>query len=248
MKNLKLFGERNTNTNYLSKLIALNLSASEMRGVVPDAIIKSQAALPGKEWLNDLYFGLTEEDNLGWKHARILPFNKAQQQNVEDKKVGFVSVTKNPYSWLLSLYKRPYHDFNGKVDCFEDFLNAPWLTVKRDNCQSVLKSPVELWNIKNRSYDLLAEYSYLQLRSEDVFESPEGVIDRISNDLEVDRLNDDFVNYTRSTKDKSKDFAYYRDYYLNEEWRTLLSDSAVEIINESVDQSLMDRFGYATIS
>ncbi len=51
----------------------------------------------------------------------------------------------------------------------------------------------------------------------------------------------------QSTKDKSNNFAYYQDYYLNERWRDNLSEEAISIINEAVDKNLMNHFGYEVL-
>lgn len=51
---LKTYGERNSNTNYLRHLVALNLEIVQLRGVVPPFFSRMQEALPGDEWLRDL--------------------------------------------------------------------------------------------------------------------------------------------------------------------------------------------------
>ena len=58
-KLIKIYGERNTNTNYISKLIQLNLNVQEVPGVAPPHIQHLQEMLPGKELVKDLYFYLT---------------------------------------------------------------------------------------------------------------------------------------------------------------------------------------------
>ena len=50
---IKIYGERNTNTNYLEKLIHLNLDAQQLPGVAPRYVKTIQKILPGKEWLRD---------------------------------------------------------------------------------------------------------------------------------------------------------------------------------------------------
>ena len=38
------------------------------------------------------------------------------------RSIRFVTLTKNPYSWLLSLYRRPYHA-GEKAETFAEFLS-----------------------------------------------------------------------------------------------------------------------------
>ena len=68
---IKLYGERNTNTNYMSELIKLNLNARQVPGAVPGRVMKLQELLPGNELVRDVYFHFTYRKNLGWKHSRV---------------------------------------------------------------------------------------------------------------------------------------------------------------------------------
>ena len=243
-KLIKVYGERNTNTNYVSELIKLNLNAVEVPGVVPPFAMKMQNILPGNELVRDIYFYLTYRKNLGWKHTCVKPYEQLENYKMVNSNLAFLTITKNPYSWLLSLYRNPYHQYYSEKPSFEIFLQRQWKTIGRDNTEAVLKSPVELWNVKNKSYLTLKNKSVLNITTENVLENPEGVIEQISRQFTIERISDRFVNHERSTKDKSKDSSYYRNYYLAEKWRNDLSNEAIAIINESVDINLMSHFGY----
>jgi len=245
VRQIKIYGERNTNTNYLEQLIRLNLDVVQIPGVVPRYIKTMQKVLPGKEWLRDWYFSVTPHRNLGWKHSRVLSVSEAGRNAIGSRGICFVSITKNPYSWLMSLYRKPYsHQYGGDKPDFETFLVTPWKTVARDNSKSVLVSPIELWNIKNASYLRLVDFNGLNLTTEGTIQDPQAVIEEISGHFSIDRLTPQFRNYEKSTKDSSKDFAWYQDYYLNEKWRKDLSGQAITIINKSIDRNLMRHFGY----
>lgn len=245
---LKVYGERNTNTNYLEKLIELNLNVAQVRGVVPPIIMKMQKLLPGNELVRDIYFQLTYGKNLGWKHTCAKSGKELRKYRLLRSDIAFLTITKNPYSWLLSLYRNPYHQYYSKKPSFEEFLNGPWKTVRRDNIGRVLGSPIELWNIKNKSYLQLDKSNSLNITTESIFEDASHVITLISQQLSIARTSDNFVNYEKSTKDKSKSSNYYRGYYLQEKWRDELTDRAISIINERVDMSLMSHFGYDVIA
>lgn len=246
-KFIKIYGERNTNTNYMSELIKLNLNVQELLGTVPHSIAKIQEFVPGNETIRDLYFYLTYAKNLGWKHTCVKPQSKLKKYELTKSDISFLTITKNPYSWLLSLYRKPYHQYSHSSD-FESFLKTPWKTVSRDNTDKVLSSPIELWNIKNRSYLQLDSETSLNITSEAIFEDPAEIITLISKKLRISRKTEDFLNYDKSTKNESKDSNYYRSYYLNEEWRKKLSQEAIEVINESLDKELMSHFNYQTIT
>ena len=247
-KLIKIYGERNTNTNYMSKLIELNLDAKEVPGVVSPLIKKMQKILPGNELVKDIYFYLTYKNNLGWKHTCVKPLERLARYKLVNSDLAFLTITKNPYSWLLSLYRRPYHQYYSNKPSFEMFLRLPWKTIGRDNIDdSMLKNPIELWNIKNNSYLQLSGEKTLNVTSESIFQNPEDIIEKISRQFCIKRLSGGFIDYTRSTKDKSKDSNHYRDYYLNEMWRNEISSEAIAIINETVDQKIMSHFGYSIL-
>jgi len=249
-KKLKMYGERNTNTNYMSKLIQLNLEIQEIPGTVPKYIDTAQTyfqwLLPGNEQIKDTYFDLSFGKNLGWKHTCVQPADTLKNYRLVDDDLIFITITKNPYSWLLSLYRNPYHQYylNQKKPSFEEFLTSPWKTVGRDNTQKSLKNPIELWNIKNNSYLQLQEFNVLNITTESIFIDAGKIICEISDRFSVPRKHECFVDYERSTKDKGKDGNYYRDYYLNEKWKNKLSEKEISIINQSLDMNLMNYFDY----
>ena len=243
---VKIYGERNTGTNYVSALIALNLAVRELPGVIPAGIRRIHQMLPGREWVRDLYFACTRRHNLGWKHGlATTPKRLAREDRHRRQSLAFVTVTKNPYAWLLSLHRRPYHPTHPGALDFETFLATPWRTVGRDNMHRVtLKSPVELWNTKNRSYLELAPANTLNTIYETTIRDPQAFIDDVVDRFGIRRSTASFRNHEVSTKDRTKDFGFYRDYYLNERWKDELTDAAISAINRRLDKDLVSRFGY----
>lgn len=243
---IKLYGERNTGTNYVSALIALNVAARQVPGVIPDGVRRVHQTLPGREWVRDLYFACTGWHNLGWKHGLArTPKQLARASRRRRGALAFVTITKNPYAWLISLHRRPYHPTHlGDLD-FEAFLTTPWRTVGRDNMHRVtLGSPVELWNAKNRSYLALAPASTLNTTYETTIHDPQAFIANVVEKFGTRRVTTSFRNHEVSTKDHTKDFGFYRDYYLNERWKDQLTDAAIAAINRRLDHDLVSRFGY----
>ena len=155
---IKIYGERNTGTNYVSALVALNLAATQVPGGIPPGVRRIHRALPGHQWVRDLYFACTHRRNLGWKHCVPDPDERRLHTwKGEPGALVFVTLTKNPYAWLLSLHRRPYHPAHPRGLDFLTFLQTPWRTFGRDNMgRARLASPVELWNAKNRAYLALA--------------------------------------------------------------------------------------------
>lgn len=246
---VKMYGERNVGTNYLTRLISKNLDVEQLPGVVPDRLIKLQQRSFGEEWLRDLYFTVTWRRNLGWKHALVNSPQVLAAQLHWTAPLYFVTLTKNPYSWLLSLHRRPYHTTAAVPSSFEKFLNLPWQTVRREQAPKWISSPVDLWNIKNRAYLALGDGGEVEhIRYEDLLRNPAEVIDILARRFKLSRHSSGFVNIEKSTKqDRGKGFAYYQDYYLNEHWREALSADAAAWINSRLDKQVVERFGYQLI-
>ena len=108
---VKIFGERNTGTNYLTKLIENNFEVEILRGA-----ISKGSVFTFREWTKDLFFKFSRSSNLGWKHS-IIDLNLVL--NHKEKPI-IITLTKNPYSFLLSLYNRPYHYKGNKPNTFLD--------------------------------------------------------------------------------------------------------------------------------
>ena len=247
-KLIKIYGERNSGTNYIDRLIRKNLEVHPLTSIAPAPIQVLQRILPGNQLVRDKYFQLTYARNLGWKHTRVRTPAELRQYDIVRKGICFVTVTKNPYAWLLSLHRKPYHNYYGRKPDFVAFLRAPWRTVGRDNCEKVLRDPVALWNVKNKSYLRLQGFQNLHVTTESVLADPNAFIDTVSESFSIPKSREYFSNLHESTKEKSKNFDYYRDYYLNEKWKNELSDEAISTINSRLDKTLVDYFGYELLN
>lgn len=247
---LKVYGERNTGTNYLLKLLRKNVKASLLRSEVPADWRRWQEWVPGNEFIRDLYFKMSFKQNLGWKHTAVPEPDVLQTyQLYQNPDLKFLTLTKNPYAWILSLHKRPYHRYyDGPGQTLLDFVQTPWKTVHRDGVsERVLASPVELWNLKVASYDNLPVDRTLNLTSVQLIANPEAVIHQIVDQFGIPLKSRKFIDHIESTKDDSKDSNWYRDYYVNEKWKHKLSPEVIEAINLYLDKELVVRRGLEVI-
>lgn len=243
---IKIYGERNTGTNYLLKLLRRNLEVDLLRGVVPWYV---RIPFPQSELARDLYFAVTSRWNLGWKHCLApLPAVVRALRGHSDN-LFFVTLTKNPYSWLLSLYRHPHH-YRRELGTFQQFLSAPWATVRREKTVSEYPNPIIMWNEKNTAYlRLAAEMPTANLRYEDLLADPERTLMQLATQYSIHKSRPDFANVIASTKERegAKDFSYYQNYYLHEQWRAELQALALHTINKYLDFDLMRQFGYAKL-
>jgi hypothetical protein len=250
MAAIKIYGGRRSGTRYLTRLIKRNLRVSLVRSIAPPKEVRvlAQRLNISKEAACDLYFELTFAENLGWKHALARPAECLQAYEICADGLLFITLTKNPYSWLLSLYRKPYHRKGKKGIDFEAFLTEPWQTVGRENGPHAFSSPIEMWNQKNRAYrQLRPALDSLNLTYEGLLADPQGTLQTIRQKVGAAWKNDRFGNIDNLPGQQSHTYAYYKDYYLSEKWRSLLSQRSVAIINEQLDEGLLAYFNYQKI-
>ncbi|GAM56245.1 hypothetical protein JCM19231_2499 [Vibrio ishigakensis] len=248
IENFKVYGERNTATNYLIKLLSINFPRINiLRSTVDPSVLPKNVNLPAsdREKLIDNYFESSFSSNLGWKHSFICSDKLRKHKEILSKTL-IITITKNPYSWLLSFYRKPYHRLNDYYDDFRGFLKPEWRTVGRDGLDDLYLSPIEIWNLKNRSYVDCEVGNVLNIKSENLIINPKVELDRISQAV-FNRDCEIFCNYFRSTKSDKKDSEYYKSYYKNEIWKKEIKREDIKYITERLDFSLMKKLRYDEI-
>ena len=239
--NIKLYGERHTNTNYLSRLIQQNLDCGFIEGVVPKHVRTLERL--GLANARDRYFAQNFTKTLGWKHTAVPPW-EALQNHVKTQQTRFVTLTKNPYAWIVSMHRRPYHQPGAANLDIDEFLQYHWAPLARENIGADEVTITQLWNLKNGSYLNLPNKLTERLTSEEVQFKAAAVISKIATLIGQkgpSKLND----VSESTKKRpDQDGDYYRTYYGEARWKDTLSPSAINRINAEVDQNLMERFNF----
>lgn len=244
MQKIKVFGERNTGTNYLVQMLSRNCKVELFPSVVPGRLPLRQ-----KEFMKDLYFAMAFKRTMGWKHA--VPNLSKIQKHPALAQTQLLTLSKNPYSFLLSLYKRPYHYKGVKPATFTDFLRKPWEVRGRDNHSgSQFESPIALWNEKNRSYRQLKEAlgaKVTHLNYETLLADPVQFVTDLATSLQLTLKNETVTNVEKSAKGEKKGFTDYKAYYLGEEWKQQLSAEDIQFINAGLDKEVVAYFGYELI-
>lgn len=252
VERVKIFGERNTSTNALKRLIEMNSAARVLPSIAADLKPGFQTPvnvfirrLMGREYTEtriDRIFETAPPDRF-WKHCATI---------FDDVSVFagtlVLFLVRNPYSWLQALHRRPYHARQPVPDRLEDFLATPWRPVRRDRIGERAVTPMELYNAKLRSYlDMIgkldrADHRFAVLTFEDFAIDQIAVFERLRHQLKSPAT--DPRPLERSTKDKSRDKNFYRDYYGRELWKEDISDQARAVMNEGIDWEVAGRFGY----
>jgi hypothetical protein len=178
---IKIFGERNTGTNFLSEVIEGNFKATLFKPVNiksvrtagfhnfrhADAALLRNRDCRGFMVMSGLLKSIVANkitdyirvDNasvdFGWKHGCV-NMNQLKDYKYFDETL-FVMLIRNPWKFCESLFRKPYNIMPGRLASpnFSDFIRAPIFLNARDNAprgQLMIPNAIELWNIKVSSY------------------------------------------------------------------------------------------------
>lgn len=179
---------------------------------------------------------------LGWKHG-FPPFPGTSPVL---NQYCFISLVKNPYSWLLSFKKNPHHPKWGssiRINqiSFEEFLTKP---------VESFKNPVDLWNQKTAAYvafvESLGEKRARLVRYEDALRHPHRVVDEIAEQFHFEQNDNYFTNIENTALSTGRlgDKFTRRRYYLKEIWKKDISPEARVFITQHLDQDLVQKLKY----
>lgn len=208
MKQIKIYGERNSGTIYLEWLINKNFEIE-----------------------------LLKNDETGWKH-RLAPSKEEIEYDLNPE-IYYLCLVKNPYSWLLSMHKRPYQHEELRKLRFRDFLKYSY---------GDYRNPIMMWNLKNRSYLELGNYTknHIFFRYEDFLESIAEPLNTIASKFGIAKppfYKNIHVLLTNShgiSKNK-----FHAEYYTEEIWKEKLNPDHIETINQFLDKDLMNKLEYS---
>jgi len=252
---LKIFGERNTSTNALKRLIEAN---SDSR-VLPSVAQELSPTFTERDWrIRRLPHGevLAEHyiDFLFWRSPAACSWKHAATYFPdigEFAEYPVIFTVRHPASWLLALHRRPYNSIRPVPDNFRDFLDMDWQTLRRDRLKGAVLSPITLYNVKIASYlefcsklnDTHGKYIFVRfedfaINQQDVFLQIKGLI---SNPAERPSL------IRESTKDAQKGIDFYKEYYGNEKWKNEIDRESSEKINKLINWNQLTSFNYGSL-
>lgn len=255
---VKIFGERNTGTNALKRIIEQNSAAR----CLPANAIDLAPAASRRAWKS--FTNRTRERRFDAVFAGRSPLEswKHCATDFSDASV-FAGVlvlftVRHPASWVLSFFKRPYHQLGWRPyhqlgwrgRNLEEFIRTPWKTVEREYLDCATLRPLQLYQRKLESYLGLGDrlerlgIPYRFVRFEDLVLHQGEVFAGIAPSLLHPTRN--FRELTESTKDKSKTLEDYQRYYGEEKWRHETREF-YDLINGDIDWSYFRDFGYTPL-
>lgn len=240
---IKVYGERNSGTNYLQQLLSANFDI-ELVNYLPPRWMHPFLKF---EIQTDFLLHWDRSRSLGWKHGK--PHTAAIANKIPTG-LKVISITKNPYAFLVSLHRRPYHFQGTAATEFSDFIRQPWKTILRDHCQGVTyDNPMQLWNVKNRAYWELHHHwngSVACITYENLLAQPEQTLASLSQSISLDNKRvENFIPIVTSTKETDKSYTDYLDYYGNQRWKETIPPEDIPYINSQLDPEVLSVFQYA---
>jgi len=248
---IKIFGERNTSTRALTQLLRDNSRSNFLPGTMKElspitaktVSLLQKLGIPDKrrEAIIDRVFEKRHPLEQ-WKHT-------ATHFEVDSSLDGvhFVFAVRDPRSWLIGFFKRPYHILVDKPATLTEFADLEWQVVARDRLPERAYCPLELYACKLQSYlefmnALERENrSYSVVKFEDFVTGQRNVFDALRPYLSSPA--DTFAELTKSTKDATKDASYYADYYAKERWRNDFPE--IDAVTLPDNSTVFQAFGYS---
>lgn len=215
-----MFGERNTGTNFLNELLRQNTCSIVLENSSNAQAKARLARLRGldktaREFAIERLIDLERRKNFlmdyGWKHANVAV--KALQMSPRFSETAFLFLIRNPFKFILSMYKRPYNLFPKPSGSMGEFIASPLIANVRDGLMDdYLESPVDLWNKKVASYyralKMLPGQS-ISIFYEKLVDSPGQELARLKL-LGVNLVEEPYKIPSQSTKGDALTFEDYR--------------------------------------
>ena len=140
---VKIFGERNTATNALRQLIQMNSQSKLSPGTLGELYpVRAEVlrrlrriGLPSEvaERYTDFMFA-GNSPLKSWKHAAT----HFALEEIEG--VHFIFTVREPKSWLVGLFRKPYHKRGTVPKNLTEFSEAKWRVVDRENAKNALQT------------------------------------------------------------------------------------------------------------
>lgn len=240
---LKIYGERNSGTNFLEQLMDYNLDAEVLK-FLPGPLQTLALKMIRRERLLDIFLAADSSNTLGWKHG--IP-RESWLKETDMAPLLIVIVVKSPYAFLTSLYRKPYH-YRGKLPTgFSEFLQSEWRLHSRDGLGRSLPNPVELWNRKHERWLQLKHecgIPFETIRYESLVAEPEKVLRDIHQRHDIPLLSKAFTPITTSTKNAPKTIDDYREDVTQKTYLEPYSGEDLDFIRSQLNPQLMETLGY----
>ncbi|MEO0544807.1 MAG: hypothetical protein AAFY99_13410 [Pseudomonadota bacterium] len=248
---LKVYGERNTGTNFVEQLVLNNMPNLVALSRRPPLDLKTE---PKKfprsirfivqQRIADLRRRQEIKEHINWKHAYVIVDEQRRFAHFDE--TFFIFIVRNPYYFISSLYRRAYDIIPKPARTKARFLRQAILLNARDNINSTatVSGPAELWSLKTQSYVKAAAEieNAVLIRYEDLVAAPDRFVVRLAEKGLA--LPDDYEVPRQSTKGDRLTFDDYATKAKNYDPTHDFSKQLLKYIDEQLDQRLLKDLGY----
>lgn len=240
---IKIVGERNSGTNVLAAVLAGHTDGRLVRSAVPGPVATLDRRLDIERFA-DAYFALTSRSNGGWKHAHAGELRRSRLA----PDVGVAIIVRDPWSWLVSMFRRPYHWPRSSGD-FAEFLEAPVTVVGREGPgPGPAPTPVDVWNWKASGYlDLVADRPRTAIvRYEDLVLETAVAIRRVAAPLGLGVISEPVLPM-RGVKHRDREVGAddYRQQLIDRRHAEVYDAATESTVAARLDRSLLDALQYS---
>ncbi len=249
-RKIKVFGERNTGTRAVIWMLRAHngVSPGFPYPAMPEIdALETRVNETLERFRKELFADALDDmrrSRLGghsaWKHAAPVV-----DESYAAKQASVLFLVRDPYSWIASFFRNPYHARAPMPPTLAGFIEQPWLTMQRDNVAPVLASPMALWNEKLRAYRAFAGAAPVPssvLHFEAFVLNPVPTLGRVLEGFGISA--EGLVAREDSTKNMGQGRAERMRYYNTKAWEQEVSAAAAALVNQYVDWDVAASFGY----
>jgi|GEM_PF-1644246 len=242
IKEIKVYGERNSGTNYLISLLEANLKGKNVKIV---------------------------QKKYGWKH-RFVDANELKATDTSE--TLFIFISKDLYSWTISMNNKPHHAPQLYGLDFDTFLHSEWacyegkgyatrdlkknpikpeeemMFERNPNTGERFKNVILLRNEKNKRYLKLKEACehHHFIKYYDLLYTPKRTLRMMAREFDLNlqaeiQLNDGYHGKNPKQKFNRKRF------YLQQEYFNSYTQQQLDYVNQFFDEETESALGYEII-
>ncbi|MEX0970653.1 MAG: hypothetical protein WD046_09450 [Paracoccaceae bacterium] len=249
---IRVLGERNTGTRAMAQMIKalphirenfsqpLDPKAQPILDLLERAAKIEQQEIGGnakQSALSDAV-SLAKPRVACWKHAMLGWDDSFASLS------GALLSQRNPYSWVIALFARPYHHVGRRISALSTFIETPWLSIPRERMDLVVASPAALWNAKQagaQRFAASAEIPTAFVSFEPFLADPVATLAAALEALGLDPAG--LRPLAHSTK-TNEPIDAVQARHAAEPWRNWLTSAQVSMINAHLDPAVMQAAGY----
>jgi hypothetical protein len=248
-----IFGERHTATRAIISMIGglddvrARLAAPADKAARPiikllKAAVEVHQSLDGgndvQTVLNDV-MSLAKPRAAAWKHARLEWDESFMALS------GVILTCRNPYSWLLAMFSRPYHHIGRRIDDLSTFITTPWLTIPRERMEAAVASPAALWSAKQAAALQFSERAKIPTRSLPIEVFLADPVASLGAVLEGFGHSSEGLAAIETNTKSNEPLAKLQKRHKVDPWRDWLTAAQVANFNAHLDAEVVQASGYS---